>query len=172
MGPYKDKYRYWTGLLLLVRVVLFIMFSSIANTNALESGSINLFIVNLVSCFLLAATTTFKPYKKKINNITESCYLLNLVLLSSSSLYISDSSSNQVYAYSILVGVAFLGFLMATGYHIYLKIPTKKCHTSESPPSSQADERFELMREEEKEEGEDFNTDSTVFNLSLEPSLK
>ena len=31
MGPYKDKYRYWTGMLLVARVFLVVLFSSVSN---------------------------------------------------------------------------------------------------------------------------------------------
>jgi len=37
-GPYKDKYRFWTGLLLLVRAVLFLAIA----VNALGDPSLNL----------------------------------------------------------------------------------------------------------------------------------
>ena len=36
MGPYKDSCRYWTGMLLLTRVILIVLFSSIANTNTVS----------------------------------------------------------------------------------------------------------------------------------------
>ena len=45
MGPYKDRYRYWTGILLLARVVLTVLFSSIANTNTVAGPQLNLLLL-------------------------------------------------------------------------------------------------------------------------------
>ena len=173
MGPYKDKHRYWTGLLLLVRVVLFAIFSSNVNTNASGSASINLFIVVLVIFCLLTATTTFKPYKKNINNALESIYLLNLVFLSSSSLYISGAGllQSQVIAYSILVGIALLVFVLVIGYHVYQKVPTRKCYRNK-PPRNLPQVNANIDQVEEEENGEEFNTDNSVFKVYREPLLE
>jgi hypothetical protein len=52
-GPYKDKYRFWTGMLLVVRTLLIILFT--ANTAA--SVDLNSLIILVVSCTLLLANT-------------------------------------------------------------------------------------------------------------------
>ena len=172
MGPYKDKYRYWTGLLLLVRVVLFILFSAIGDTiNTLGSTSINLMIVNLASSFLAILTAFFKPYKRRENNVLELFYLLNLVCLSSSSLYIIGheqlQEKNQVYAFSVLVGMAFLVFILVIGYHTYQKMPTKQCHRTVPPPSPNADRNVEDVVIERS-----FRTNSTIFSVYRESVLE
>ena len=72
------------------------------------------------------------------------------------------------------IGVAFLGFLMVTVYHVYLKT-TKKCCKTNPPANPQPDERIDLMEvdeEEDDEEEEEIKTSSTVFNLSREPLLE
>ena len=145
-----------------------------ANTNTLESNSINLFIVSLFSSCLLAAMTTFKPYKEKKNNTIESFYLLNLVLLTFSSLYVlaTGQLDSQVFAYSILVGVAFLSFMLVIGYHVYLIVPTRKCFKSNFPTHSPA---IQLVEEEQEEEFEDIPTNNNNTNLcyiSREPLLE
>ena len=57
-GPYRDKHRYWTGLLLLVRIILFLIFSM----NIHGSASINLLaiIVTLFSLLVYAALASRK----------------------------------------------------------------------------------------------------------------
>ena len=166
MGPYKDKHRYWTGLLLLIRVALIIMFSSNVNTNALESASSNLLIVCLFMTCLLVATATFKPYKRNRNNKIETFFLLNLVILSLSSLYISGLST-QVYAYSFLVGVAFLEFVLVVAYHSYLKMRMKLFHKTQPQALStqQADINVKEVEEDEN------NTYSTEESSSLREPL-
>ena len=47
-GPYKDRYRFWTGLLLLVRVFLFLGFA----VNALGYPALNLLLITVACIFL------------------------------------------------------------------------------------------------------------------------
>ena len=89
MGPYKDNCRYWTGMQLLVRVVLIVLFSSIANTNTLAGPQLNLFLLTLSSSALLALTAALKPYRNKLLNALEIMHLAILLIFSSSNLYIS-----------------------------------------------------------------------------------
>ena len=122
-GPYKDNFRYWTGLLLLVRVVLIILFSSNVNTNVLGGLSLNLLLITLTTSCLLAATAAVRPYKETKNNILECFYLLNLVFLSSSGLYVScNAVEHQVYIYSVLVSLSLLSFLIVSSHHGYIRV--------------------------------------------------
>ena len=126
-GPYKDNCRYWTGLLLLVRVVLIILFSSNINTDALGGLSLNLLLITLATSCLLAATAAVQPYKETKNNILECFYLLNLVFLSSSSLYVSfNAADHKVYIFSVLVGMSFLSFLLVSSHHGYIRMSALK----------------------------------------------
>ena len=125
MGPYKDRYRYWTGLLLLTRVALIVLFSSNTNTNMLGGLSLNLLVISLSASCLLAVTAAVKPYKKVRNSAIESFYLLNLVFLSSSSLYASSTNSeseSQLYVYLFLVGTSFILFICISVYHVYIRL--------------------------------------------------
>ena len=83
-GPYKDKHRYWTGLLLLVRIVLFIVFS----TNTSGDPAINLLAIIVVVVCLFAYLAIFGgTYKNWLLNILEYSSLLNLTILSAAILY-------------------------------------------------------------------------------------
>jgi predicted outer membrane repeat protein len=62
-GPYKDKHRYWTGLLLLVRIVLFIVYS----TNTSGDPAINIFASIVVVMCLFA-------YLAFLVELTRTCY--------------------------------------------------------------------------------------------------
>ena len=86
MGPYKDRHRYWTGILLLVRVVLIVLFSSIANTNTLAGPQLNLLLLSLSSFALFGLTAALKPYKNRLLNGLEIFYLTILFIISSSNL--------------------------------------------------------------------------------------
>ena len=87
MGPYKDNYRYWTGLLLLARVVLIVLFSSIANTNTVAGLRLTLLLLTLSSSVLLALTAALRPYKNKLLNGLDIFHLTVLLIFSASNLY-------------------------------------------------------------------------------------
>ena len=125
MGPYKDKYRYWTGMLLLVRVVLIVLFSSIANTNTVAGPQLNLLFLNFSSCGLLALTVALRPYKSKLLNGLEVLNIMILFIFSSCYLYTStndDRDASRAYIYVLLVGIILLVFLGICLGHIFYKI--------------------------------------------------
>ena len=75
-GPYKDKHRYWTGLLLLVRIVLFLIFS--VNTDG--SSDINLLAISLIVLLLfMHAILVGTVYKTWHLNIIEYSFFITLV---------------------------------------------------------------------------------------------
>ena len=63
MDPYKNKYRCWTAMLLLVGVALIVMFSSASNTSTVAGPQLNLLLLTFSSCALLALTVALKPFK-------------------------------------------------------------------------------------------------------------
>ena len=74
-GPYRDKYRFWTGFLLLVRSILFFIFTF----NTLGDPSLNLLVITLASLVLSLLFGVFHPvYKKRYCNILEFSFYLNL----------------------------------------------------------------------------------------------
>ena len=77
-GPYKDKHRYWTGLLLLMRIGLFIVLS----TNTSGDPAINLLAIVMAVIFLFVYLAMFGGvYKIWLLNLLEYSSLLNLVIL-------------------------------------------------------------------------------------------
>ena len=143
MGPYKDRYRYWTGMLLLARVVLIVLFSSIANTNTVAGPQLNLLLLTVSSCALLALTAALKPYKNKLLNGLELFLLAILFVFSSSNLYVSSiSTGNESRAniYIVLVGVCFLVFLgICTGHVWYRVRKAWNGRRPEPPPAEEGD---------------------------------
>ena len=125
MGPYKYNCCYWTGMLLLVRVVLTILFSSIANTNTVVGPQLNLLLLSFSSSILLALTTALKPYKKKLLGGLEIFHLTILLVLSLCNLYYSNSHASfgpRNYIYTVLVGTCFLVWLATCVIHIQHRV--------------------------------------------------
>ena len=115
-GPLKDNHRYWTGLLLLVRVTLYIVYSSNVGGDPL---------VNIVaSSILLACLITYLvliggAYKSWPLTALECGYLLNTLILTVLTLY---SGTTQDTYTNTSVMVAFLTACGIVIYHIYLRI--------------------------------------------------
>ena len=81
---HKDRYRYWTG-------ILIVLFSSISNTNTVAAGlQLNLLLLILSSSTLIGLSTTLKPYKTRLLNGLELFYLVLMLIFSTSNLYISS----------------------------------------------------------------------------------
>ena len=119
-GPYKDKHRYWTGLLLLVRIVLFIVFS----TNTSGDSTINLFAVIVVVMCLFAYLAIFGgTYKNWLLNILEYSSLLNLTILSAAILYTTLAADNPNHDLSqVSVSIAMCTTMLVIAYHGFITI--------------------------------------------------
>ena len=165
MGPYKDRYRYWTGMLLLARVVLILLFSSIANTNTVAGPQLNLLLLSLSFFILFGFTAALKPYKNKLLNGLEIFHLTVLFIFSSSNLYVSNIDTGielHEYIYIILVGICFLVFLGICVGHVWYRI--RKTITGRRPQAPEREEddyrpliwqRTRVRAEDEEEEREE-----------------
>ena len=124
LGPYKDKYRCWTGLLLVVRVLLLL----ISAVNVLGDPNINLLTVAIVAnCLMILLWWTGGVYKKWPLNILECSFLLNLSVLATTTLYNQVSGGNQAVTVHLSAGVAFITFTGVFTYHSYKALPLERC---------------------------------------------
>ena len=126
-GPYKDKHRYWTGLLLLVRIVLFLIFSM----NIRGSANINLLaIIVTVLLLFMHSILAGSVYKKWYLNIIEYSFFLNLGILASATLYTSTvTGQGQIAVAYTSVSIAFVLFIIIVVFHILTKLKsTQHCN--------------------------------------------
>lgn len=114
-GPFKDRARFWTGLLLLVRLVLLLVHIFDFNSDSFS------FLVVVAVCFILSTIMVFLKgvYKSHYLNMLEHFFIFNIGIAFLTQLH----SGNQWTAIisHILVGSAFLIFLGILAYHTYLK---------------------------------------------------
>ena len=107
-GPYKDRHRYWTGLLLLVRIVLFLIFS----LTTPGSADVNLLAITVtVFSLFMHSVVVGTVYKTWSLNVIEYSYFLNLGILSTATLYTTVTERGQIgYSYSS-ISIAFTQFI-------------------------------------------------------------
>ena len=118
-GPYKESHRFWTGLLLLIRVVLFLIFS----LNTANNPSINLLAINATTIIILTHLSLVGGvYESRLTNITEVSFLLNIGLLSAATFYQVNTSGNKTQITYTSTGVAFVSFMAITFYHVITKL--------------------------------------------------
>ena len=127
-APYKDKFRFWTGLTLVVRSILLMGYG----LNILGDPDINHLLTVCVLAILLCCTSiTGTVYKNTALNILEISFTLNLLILSGWTVYnrhASDSSDGQTALVSTCTGVAFTTFICIIFYHTYLYLKSSKLH--------------------------------------------
>ena len=114
-APYTDKHRYWTGLMLLLRFVLFL----ISAVNVLGDPSTNLLATAFVSVAILTFPTVLgaRIYKGRCLNVLEISFLLNLNILTGASYHIRLTKGNQNAATFTSVSIALTTFTGIVIYH-------------------------------------------------------
>ena len=113
-GPYRDNHRYWTGLLLIVRIILLTSFS----LNQSNKPTVNLFIIIVVvSTLLIWLYFTGWVYKSFLNNFLEVFFLCNLSITAAAALFeLSDGGRSPAVIFTS-TGIAFIVFIAIILYH-------------------------------------------------------
>ncbi|XP_064388819.1 uncharacterized protein LOC135336882 [Halichondria panicea] len=122
-GPYGVKSRYWTGLLLLARLVIL----TAVSLNVSGKQAINLLVINIVLSILMIILMAFgiaiKLYTSKLSNFLELFFLANLLLLTATSLFLQSNQTDKISGQSIticcMVGSAF-AMCLILAYHCYV----------------------------------------------------
>ena len=133
-APYMPKQRYWTGLLLILRCALWLVFAF----NALRDPNVNLLVI-ATSTFGIAVIVwlTGRVYKNWWLDALESSFILNLGVLAVGTSYIKLAGGNQAALVYTLVSIAFATFIGIVLYHIYFQLKNTKTskHLLESSTS-------------------------------------
>ena len=127
-APYNKRHRYWTGLMLLTRCLLFLAFaSSYGNTDPLLN---NMYITAVVIFFIVLYKVFVRNvYKQVFTNVLETCFLVNLEILSITLSFIKGSnSSSEVLCRSsnASISISFILFLLILTYHTYLHLQKRR----------------------------------------------
>ena len=120
--PYTPKYRYWTGLLLIVRIILYL----VAAVNASNDPTVALTaIIFTVGCiFALSKVFGSRLYRKWPVDVLETFFYLNILSFATFTWYsLNNPKSNQEAAAYTSVILTFIVLLLIILYHVYTYTP-------------------------------------------------
>ena len=118
-GPYKNEYRFWTGLFLIVRLAITPVFSY--TTSSIPEA--NNYIISFLTFF--AAYLSKDIYRNKAVNALETFYCINLGLLSMLSIFSTQmnySAEVTVKITTVSVSLSFITFIGVVMAHAYAKL--------------------------------------------------
>ena len=116
--PYTPKHRYWTGLLLIVRIVL----RFVAAVNTSNDPTLALIAVSFIVCCIITLRQFLgsRIYRKWPVDVLETAFYLNILSFALFAWYSLDNpDSNQEAAANTLVTLTFIVLLLIILYHIY-----------------------------------------------------
>ena len=119
-GPFKDKYRFWTGLCLIVRLMLTVVFSF---TTTLQSKLNNYIIQVTVGAMIVFIAVSGRVYKDKRLTVLEIISYLNIICLCVMTVLFTDSYSHVVsinVIVSVSVSIEILLFAIIVTVHCSL----------------------------------------------------
>ena len=121
-APFKDQYRYWPGVHLMIRAVLYLAFT----TNQANDINVNLFAAVLVLTFYLGMVNVLSVYKNWLLNLLETFFLVNVIFLSAAMLYSLSSIRSLSWVVMISVLIALLVSAVVLAYHVYVALKNYK----------------------------------------------
>ena len=129
-GPYKDNFRFWTGLMLVVCSILLVGFG----LNILGDPDINNpQNIVVLTCLVVGTGIRGIVYRNTLFHITEMAFISNLIILSGWIIYnrhrpTGDSAAGQAALVFTSTGVAFAAFICILTYHTYICLKSTKLY--------------------------------------------
>ena len=115
--PYTPQHRYWTGMLLYARSILYVIAAiNVANDAEVQLISI---IVILSGVILLKMFIATKIFKNWMIDSLESFFYINIVFFAAFTLYNLSTGSNQDATAYTSVGLSIIATLFIILYHVY-----------------------------------------------------
>ena len=120
-APFKDRYRFWTGVLPVIRLPLYLVFI------LSQSPTIKLWVIIIVIYIYVIALITLSVYKKWFVSLLEVFFLVNISAICVVAL--NDPISNMIGLDIVvtLVTIALFVFLGIVGYHAVKNRHLNRC---------------------------------------------
>ena len=117
-APYNLRHRYWTGLLLFARVLLYII--SAVNITGDPHMPLVVTIILITALLLIGRFWADMLYKKRLLEVMEVIMYVNITVLASLTLWnIDDASENQTVFVYISVTITFVLTMSVIIFHIF-----------------------------------------------------
>ena len=133
-GPFKDRYRFWTGLCLMIRLILTVVFSFTTTQSKLNNYIILLTVVAM-SMFVVGTRT----YKDKRLTVLETVSFINLICLSFLTILFTDLDESLAVPINVIVSVSvsieILLFVIIATVHCYLAFTNHCCKSRVRVPT-------------------------------------
>ena len=129
-GPFKHKkqHQMWTGILLVSRVVILIVYAS-TSTSSPEANILTMTVI--AASLLMYSVMVGLLYKKWSLSLLENIYIINLVLLGGAFLFQGDQPSNALSPVpTVSVFFALLAFVCTVIGHAFKKLVSTKVFRS------------------------------------------
>ena len=117
-APYRFNHRYWTGLLLFARVILYLVFA----LNASDDPSVNFLAISLlIVAILFLRSHTGRIYKSSMFDWLELLCQLNAGLFSVLQLYLLKSGSDLIIDVTAYITgiITFVALLIVIAFHMW-----------------------------------------------------
>ena len=173
LAPYKDRWRFWFGLRLLI-INLLILISVVVTSLSPDAVTYSHIVIITL---LLVFQTNIKPFKSKIVHYLELFFLINYVLFLIGCLFIFNvlkppPSSQERYIISvevIVLGTAFLVFVGTISCHVVLR--ARKYYGQKKR------KQMKVVQQGEEESGTEMNSTlnsihSSNVTLSVIPGIR
>ena len=122
-APYNNKTRYWTGLMLVIRSALYLVFAF----NTLTNSSANLVTISSVfTAVALLPWLSSRIYDKFYLDLIEASFILNICILATATYHVRSTGGNQAIVTCLSIGVAFVEFWGIVAFHIVKRMKKLK----------------------------------------------
>ena len=117
--PHAAKHRYWTGLLLIVRVILYLIAAFSSSVYADEHIPVMATIVAL--CFLVLYKTLLmiKVYRNRLLNAMDSFMCFNIIITAMFTLHSFSNGRLQIGIVHASVGMTIFLLILIIAFHVY-----------------------------------------------------
>ena len=122
--PYTPRHRYWTGLLLLVRVSVYLVSAFNPSGDPRVIVSTTIFI--LTSLVIYIATFGVRLYENRFINVMETLTYFNIMALTIFTWYTIDTDTNQTIITNISIGITFFQLIAIIVFHAYKYLMNQK----------------------------------------------
>ena len=126
LAPYKAKYRYYMGLLLFMRIAIYL---GVALDES-HKNSVSLLVTSLIafSLFLLKALLADSIYRKSLIGHIDTIFVSNLLIFCLAQLYCRkfDTHCRTITA-EVSVSITFIALVGILFYHVLLTMSVTKC---------------------------------------------